>query len=181
MDLSVLTKEKLTFNTNRLSIYPMQYQHLDEFKCLQCDEKLMEYIGPTLSDAAIKEKFEQRITCFDDNQQWFTLLINDSSNEKFIGSIGFRIVDVDSQRVEIGYLALSDVQGKGFITEATKALIIFLQHQLKVKKIVANCAIDNIGSWKVMEKVGLNKEGTLKADFKVNERWFDAYTYALVF
>ena len=187
MDLSVLTPKNLTITTKRLSIYPMLSEHKEEFKQLQCDENLMAFIGPILDENALSDKFNQRISCFEDNQQWFTLLINerkdssDVSPSKFIGSVGFRLVDIECQRVEIGYLALSASQGKGCITEAGDALIHFLKEKLKVKKIVANCAVENIASWKVMEKMGLQKEGTLKADFKVNENWFDAYTYALVF
>ncbi|NMP31062.1 GNAT family N-acetyltransferase [Thalassotalea sp. M1531] len=180
MDLSTLNAKNLAFTTDRLTIRLMTNQDFEYFKQLQNDPELMTFIGPILEERALKEKFSARVNCLEDLSQWFTFLIFDQDTKVFCGSVGFLLQDQDSQRVEIGYLALPAAQGKGVITEAANALLEFIFNQLQARKVIANCAIQNIASWKVMEKLGLLREGELKSDFHVNDVWYDSYCYGLV-
>ena len=60
-------------------------------------------------------------------------------------------------------VALShDHWGKGFVTEAVKAVIAFLFDTVGYRKIIAGCDARNIGSQKVMEKVGMRREACLR-------------------
>ena len=75
---------------------------------------------------------------------------------------------------------LARYQGKGYITEAAQALIEFLFNEGKIRKIVAHCSTENIGSWKVMEKLGFEREAYFKMHTKINGSWFDDYAYGLI-
>jgi len=180
MDLSTLTTKNLSFSTERLFIRLMTSDDLHYFSQLQDNPTLMTYIGPIIDKSALTEKFNKRTKCLSDLTQWFTLLVFEHSTNAFCGSVGFLLQDTDNHRVEIGYIALESMQGKGFITEAAQVMNAFIFNQLKAKKIVASCAVQNIASWKVMEKLGLEREGNLKSDFHVNGQWYDSYCYGLV-
>ncbi len=68
---------------------------------------------------------------------------HDTSNEQIIYK---RIIHLDHWR-------------KGYTTEALTKLLDFGFNELKLHRIEAGCAIENIASNKVLEKVGMTKEG----------------------
>ena len=180
MDLSRLSEANLSFSTKRFSIRLMTASDFDYFAALQADPTLMTYIGEVLETEPLKEKFNGRVNCINDHSQWFTLLIFEKETDKFCGSVGFLLQDIASQRVEIGYVLLSEFHGQGVIVEAAQPMMAFIFNTLKAKKVIAQCAVENIGSWKVMEKLSLQREGCLKSDFCINDIWYDSYYYGLV-
>ena len=180
MDLTTLRPRNLSFRTERLSIRVMNKHDYPSFSALQSDPQLMAYIGEVLEPEALKAKFEARAKCFNDHSQWFTLLIFERATSAFCGSVGFLLQDIANQKAEIGYVLLNEYHGKGMITEAAQPMIDFLFNTLKVKKITAHCAVENTASWKVMEKLSLQREGLLAADFCIGDTWYDSYSYGLI-
>jgi len=181
VDLSVITDENLQFTTDRLTLRLMNESNWPEFQNIQSDTELMKYIGPILPLEELKAKFDDRIRKFNQEEKhWLTLAIYCKESNEFIGSVGFQIDSINDQRAEIGYLALPQYSGKGFITEASQALNQFLFDKIKVRKIVAHCTTENTASWKVMERLGLLREGELKMDICVGDNWYDGYSYGLV-
>jgi RimJ/RimL family protein N-acetyltransferase len=181
MDLSVITTDNLQFTTDRLSISLMDESHWPDFQHIQADDEIMKYIGPILPFDELKAKFLDRIRPFiQEEGHWLTLAIHHKATREFIGSLGFKIDSISDQRAEIGYLVLPKHSGQGYTTEACNVLNKFIFEQVKVRKIVAHCTTVNTGSWKVMEKVGLLREGELKMDFFVNDNWYDGYCYGLI-
>ena len=85
----------------------------------------------------------------------------------------------------IGYIFHPDHHNQGFCTEATSAFIEYGFDKLSLHRISARCNPDNIGSWKVMEKVGLKREGLLekrvcfKHDSEGNPIWWDELVYGI--
>ncbi len=79
-----------------------------------------------------------------------------------IGSIGLFNVDDDSQQCELGYSIGSKWWGKGFATEAASAVLQFGFSQMGAHRIYASHHIDNLASGKVLQKIGMLYEGTLR-------------------
>ncbi len=181
MNLDLINDESLKLSTSRLNISLMSADNFEEFRLLQTDKELMKDIGAILSEQEIIDKFNDRIRAWTkDEGHWLTLAMHCNSTNEFIGSIGFNIKSIDYQSAEIGYLTLSKFQGKGYITEAGRSLIDFLFSTVKVRKIVAYCTTRNSGSWRVMEKLDLKREGLLKSDVCIGNTWFDSYVYGYV-
>lgn len=64
---------------------------------------------------------------------------------------------------EIGYLLLPEYWGKGYGALVASELINICFNKFKLHKVMASCHIENIGSWKIMEKVGMKREGLFEA------------------
>lgn len=60
---------------------------------------------------------------------------------------------------EFGYCIRCDCWNKGYTTEATKAMIRYAAESLGAKKFIAQHAVDNPASGRVMEKCGLTFSG----------------------
>ena len=79
-----------------------------------------------------------------------------------IGSIALFDVDLDNESAEIGYTIGSRWWGKGYASEAVKAVVDFAFGQVGLHRIQASYHPDNKASERVLEKAGFQYEGTLK-------------------
>ena len=113
----------------------------------------------------------------DGNLAW-AITLKDSG--EFIGMIDFTTLDRTAGIAEIAY-AISDVYwGKGIITEATQIVIDYSFNELHLERISARCFAENIGSERVMQKVGMTHEGTLRKAIYKNGAYHDMKIYAIL-
>ena len=102
-------------------------------------------------------------------------------NHKVIGNIYFGKRDFESR--EIGYILNKNYFHKGYATEAGKE-IIKRAFDNGVHRIYAECDPRNICSWKLLEKVGMEREAFFHKniyfykDENGNPIWKDTYVYA---
>lgn len=180
MNLNLL-KHPITLSTTRLNITSMTDEDWPLFRCLQSDPKLMKFIGPLLDESVLREKFINRIKPWEeDESHWLTLKIVEEQTNNPVGSIGFRLSDISNKRAEIGYLLLQNQQGKGFVVEAGLALLSYLFDEVAVEKIEAHCYLENTPSWKVMEKLGMKREGLLRSHSILNNIRVDDLSYGIL-
>ena len=83
-------------------------------------------------------------------------------------------------KVALGYKIGSRWWGNGYTSEAAEAIINFMFENTDVERIDAYNAIDNIASGKVMEKVGMKKEGYLRNYYKIRDGFQDCTLFAIV-
>ncbi len=103
---------------------------------------------------------------------------------KLIGNLYLAKGDFDT--LEIGYVFNLKYWGKGYATESAKALIDIAFSQLGARRIVAMCNPLNEHSWKLLERLGMRREGTLikniyfKKDINGHPLWADTYEYGIL-
>lgn len=76
--------------------------------------------------------------------------------------IGMISVRYSEHGAELGLTLARKEWGKGFITEATRAVVEWLLQQPTVFRVWAYCDCDNLASARVLEKLGFEKEGLLR-------------------
>jgi RimJ/RimL family protein N-acetyltransferase len=82
---------------------------------------------------------------------------------------------------EIGWAIASSQQGRGYATEAARALIDFAFSTLRCHRMVATCQPENAASWRVMEKLGMRREAHFRQGlYQETGEWWDEYFYALL-
>ena len=73
--------------------------------------------------------------------------------------------------------------GRGYMTEALKELIDWALKQKDIYRIWAVCDVDNLASARVMEKAGMQLEGTLRrwsVHPNISPEPRDSHCYAIV-
>ncbi|KAA0965970.1 GNAT family N-acetyltransferase [Sporosarcina sp. ANT_H38] len=101
-------------------------------------------------------------------------------NGKMIGSGEFNIRDYSNKAGEIGYIINPGYWGMGYATEVAKLLIGFGFENLNLHRIYATCDPRNIGSSKVLEKIGMAKEGRMREDLLIKDGWRDSLLYSIL-
>lgn len=82
---------------------------------------------------------------------------------------------------EIGWVLHPRYHGQGYTTEAAAALLRYGFESLRVHRVIATCQPENTPSWRVMEKLGMRREGHLRQCIQRDDgTWWDEYFYALL-
>jgi RimJ/RimL family protein N-acetyltransferase len=110
----------------------------------------------------------------------YTAAIIGKADLQFAGVISLDLGNNKNRKGEIWYKLLPECWGQGLATEATKAMLAFGFEQLRLHRIECGCSIHNIASFKVMEKVGMTREGIKRKVLPLDDEWHDAYLYAIL-
>jgi RimJ/RimL family protein N-acetyltransferase len=109
----------------------------------------------------------------------FPYMLTLKETGEVIGMIDPRI---EGHKVGIGYGAARPHWGKGFITEATRAIIDWAFQQPSIYRVYATTDVENIASRRVLEKVGMQCEGILRKYIvhpNMSNSPRDSYMYAI--
>ena len=82
--------------------------------------------------------------------------------DMLIGTAGFNVWSRTHQRGEVSYDLARPHWGKGIMTRVLQAICDYGFSTMDINRIQATVATDNIGSIKVLNKVGFQKEGDLR-------------------
>jgi [ribosomal protein S5]-alanine N-acetyltransferase len=97
--------------------------------------------------------------------------------------IGMIAMHPDDFKVEIGYVLVRLYWGKGIVTEAARAITNWLLDQPDIYRVFATCDTENLASARVMEKVGMKREGILRRNtirFNISDEPRDSFIYSIV-
>ena len=115
------------------------------------------------------------------------LAVEHIGSGRMIGHLYFAQIEPQQNLTwELGYIFNPAWQGQGFATEASRALVEWAFANLQVHRVIANCDQKNPASWKLLEKMGMRREGDFrqKAWFRRDGQgqpiWIDSYQYAIL-
>ena len=97
-----------------------------------------------------------------------------------IGAIRLSIQSRADRTADFGYTLHKDWWGQGLGTEAARAIVEIAFTTLRLHRVFATCDVRNAASYRIMEKLGMRREGTLLQNHEVRGRWRDTHVYALL-
>jgi len=103
-----------------------------------------------------------------------------NSDETFLGEIGLNLAAVKFKSAEIYYSVARAHWGKGYASEAAKAVVQFVFETLQLHRLEAGVATFNPGSIRVLEKMGMRREGLRRKILPIDGEWIDNYLYAML-
>ncbi len=68
----------------------------------------------------------------------------------------------------------------GLVTEAGRAFLAFAFDTVGMHRIFGDCDPRNEASWRLMERLGLRREGHLRENVYAKGEWCDSYVYGLL-
>jgi ribosomal-protein-alanine N-acetyltransferase len=107
------------------------------------------------------------------------LAIRLRSTGRLCGGIGLH-PDTEPQRAELGYWIGLPFWGNGYATEAAGAVIEYGFEKLKLERIFASHFKGNEKSGRVLQKVGMHHEGSVRHGVMKAGRLLDLETYGMV-
>ncbi|MGH9702465.1 MAG: GNAT family N-acetyltransferase [Candidatus Acidiferrales bacterium] len=119
-----------------------------------------------------------------DQERWprdsVTLGIELKSEIRLIGAIRLTVKDKLNETADLGYSLNRRYWQKGFATEAARPVLDAAFRHLGLHRVWATCDPANHASYRIMEKLGMRREGNFKQDVKQRGEWRDSYFYAVL-
>lgn len=114
--------------------------------------------------------------------------IEHRSDEKVIGAVGLTGTSISAEspprfqdaRAELAYVLARPYWNQGLMTEAARTVLEFGFSQWNLNRIEARCLVENTASSRVMEKIGMKYEGTLRQQMHVKGAFRDLKIYAIL-
>ena len=110
----------------------------------------------------------------------YHLAIALSATGRLIGGCRIEIRSAANGSGDVGYVLDRRHWGQGYATEATRALVGFGFNRLALHRTWATCDVDNRASARVLEKLGMRREGHLRQNARRRGEWRDSYLYAIL-
>jgi len=127
------------------------------------DPEVTRYLSfPTHRSVADAEQFLAACATRWGSGQEFCWLITLKDAGEVVGSIACRM---GNHGPDIGYVLAKTYWRRGYMSEAAQAVVEWISAQPEVHRVWAFCDVENAASMRVMEKVGMSREGTLR-------KWF---------
>ena len=99
---------------------------------------------------------------------------------KLIGTCAYGSWEREHRRAEIGYVLHRGYWGQGYMTEVVRAIVDFGFKRMGLNRIEARCEAPNVGSARVMEKIGMSYEGLLREQMYEKNRFRDMKIYSIL-
>lgn len=149
------------FETGRLILRQWQPSDYIPFAQLNADPQVMEYFPCTLSTSESNAMVDQCAALIAD-KGWGFWAMELKRSGQFIGFTGLHTPMADlpfAPCVEIGWRLAHEFWGKGYVTEAARAVLKVAFEQLKLNEVVAFTAIQNQKSQAVMKRLAMEYRG----------------------
>lgn len=102
------------------------------------------------------------------------------NNNKFIGTCGYVLWVPTHSLAEIAYALSRKYWERGLMTEAVKEVVKFGFEKMNLNRIYARCMVENVGSYKVLEKAGMKFEGVLREQMFIKGAFRDMKIYSIL-
>ena len=149
----------------------------DMYEFLREDDVIRWLHAPKLT--SVTQAAEESITGYHLSDPLGKYVIVDRISNKMIGGIDIRLNEANDA-AEIGYMLNTHYWGQGYMTEAVTALIQ-QAFALGIHRIEGRHALLNTASGRVMQRVGMTREGVLRDAEKLpNGEYVDSVVYGII-
>ena len=114
-----------------------------------------------------------------DQPGWFQYAVELTAERAHIGDVGVNLHD-NLRQAEIGYTVAPERQGRGYATEAVRAVLDHLFRVRGLHRVSAECDARNLASARLLERVGFTREGLLRQHTWIKNEWTDDLLFGLL-
>jgi RimJ/RimL family protein N-acetyltransferase len=145
--------------TERLIIRKFTPEDAPKLIELRSDPDVHKYLGGTRmqNPEAIAKRIQFYIDCYDKYGFGMCAMIWKATGE-MIGWSGLQPLQ-DTGKIEVGYGMAKEFWRKGIGYECARAWLEYGFTKANLEKIYAIAVPENVGSWRIMEKLGMTFEG----------------------
>ncbi|MDX9992222.1 MAG: GNAT family N-acetyltransferase [Anaerolineales bacterium] len=168
--------------TIRLVIRPFRDSDLEPFLAYRNDPEVARYQGwevPYPRQNALEFIGEMK-----DAQlvpgAWLQLALELRETGETVGDLAIHCMKSDPRQAYLGYSLARAHWGKGYASEAIRALLDLLFGKLNLHRVVAECDLENDASWRLLERLGFRREAHLLENIFFKGAYRSEYHYAIL-
>jgi [ribosomal protein S5]-alanine N-acetyltransferase len=143
---------------------PDQIRHMLLF--LDTEAQLDAFLSMVLASVHVEPRY-----------QWH-FAVEDIASRRYLGSCCLMVEPDSPSSAELGYWFLREAWGKGYATESSSAMLDLGLRCLRYHRVWGKCHVDNVASARVMEKLGMTYEGTLREHVWLRDHYRSSRIYS---
>lgn len=171
--------DDIELRTERLLLRPFRIADVDDVSDYPKDPKWARFLLPMIPQPYTRRDAEEfiarRVVASWSIDSAFAIVLD----SVVVGGINLH-VDERHEKGELGYSLARAYWGKGLTTEAARAVVDWGFSQLSLAKVYASADLRNAGSWRVMEKTGMPREGVLRSHTTTRDGRADQVFYGIL-
>ena len=165
----------MNITTERLFIRKFTHDDWKSVHEYTSDSNVMKYIPEGVFTEWDAKKFVMDNS--GGNAKYFPIFIR--KDQALIGHIFFHKY-FGEHTYEIGWVFNPKYYNKGYASEAAHSILKYGFETMKLHRVIATCQPENISSYRVMEKIGMRREGLFRKCIPQGDEWWDEYFYAIL-
>jgi RimJ/RimL family protein N-acetyltransferase len=162
----VVKRPILPVETDRLRLRSLEPDDAEGLFKVYGDAETMRHVGRTgrpVVDLAAAHRAVETLRGNEAAHGFSLWALDESEGDPLVGVAGLAMVEGVGPEVEAAYILRRDRWGRGYATEALRAVLEIGHEQLGLGRIVALAYAENDPSRRVMEKAGMRPDGTVEA------------------
>lgn len=172
----------IQLSTARLLIRDYRLEDCGPAAEIGADPEVVRYVRWGPNDRAATEAFIRSAIAagLDQPRHTYLLAAVCRASSAVIGGCSLEIRRPHDREGQIGYHLGRRYWGCGYATEIAACLLEFGFRSLGLHRISATADVRNVASWRVMEKVGMVREGHLRRHMRQRGEWRDSFLYGIL-
>lgn len=172
----------MEIKTERLILRDFTNNDINFYMDLETNPNCLEYEYDTApTNETLNNNLKQIFELLDKSpREKYSLLIINRDTLNLVGRVVLWMIDESVREWEMGWIIHPDYWNNGYASEAAKAMIYFAFKELNAHRIQALCHEHNHRSERVMIRIGMHKEGTLRGVRYLNKQWYGSHVYSIL-
>ncbi len=169
--------------TSRLALRPFVEGDFEAMHLLRSDEDVVRYLyeGTRTRDET-RDLLTRKIEAHAWTQEgdWLTVAVVERASGLTVGDMSLRWVSERDRTAEVGFIFDPRYQGRGFATEAARALVDWAFTVAGMHRVIGRTEARNTASARVLEKLGMRLEAHFVDNEWVKDEWQSEFVYAVL-
>lgn len=172
----------ITLDTPRLTLRELSLDDCADARALDGDPEVMRFMSASVTDEAGTRAYIEgsMASARETPRTVFDLAITRKQEGRYIGRAGISITRAEHREATLWFNVRRDLWGQGLATEASAAMLTFAFETLGMHRVWGDCDPRNVGSARVMEKLGMRREGHMRENWWLDGEWCDSLIYAVL-
>jgi RimJ/RimL family protein N-acetyltransferase len=177
----LMGKPDYPLKTARLTLRPFVMGDLDALHDIQSRPEVTRYLLYDARDRGqVRKVLEERIQADFVARDALNLAVVLPETGALIGDVVLFLRSREHRQGEIGYVFHPDYGGRGYATEATRALLGLGFEHHGLHRIVGRLDARNTASARLLERLGMRREAHLVQNEFIKGEWTDELVYAML-
>jgi len=169
--------------TARLLLRPFQTDDLDALYAIHSDDGVVRYLynnSRTLGE--VRELLDRKIAgaVVQREGDWMSAAVVLRETRELIGDLSLLWSSEVHRQGELGFIFHPAHHGSGYATEASRPMLTFAFDTLGLHRVIGRTEVRNLGSARVLEKLGMRREAQLVENEWVKGEWQSELVYAML-
>ncbi|MBB4981170.1 MULTISPECIES: GNAT family N-acetyltransferase [Streptomyces] len=178
-----MTTLSVPFSTERLLLRRFTPDDLDDLYAYQGLSEVARYLyRPPLTRERCVRSLARRAagTAWAEDGDDLVFAVCPVGEAKVVGEVVLKLASARAGQVEIGWIFNPAYGGRGYATEAARAITELAFAELDAHRLFARLDVLNTGSARICERLGMRREAHLVENALDDGRWGSEYVYAML-